>query len=189
MRNSILNFEHFLIYLSGAIQFSPDGRSWRKYVAGKFVNMGIPKNRIIDPMNKPMNSFTGDDLDVSLEHLNTLKKQSNWREIERISKNTIRVDLRLIDNASLVYAEVDPSIYSFGTPDEIGMARLQRKPVIAVVPGGIVNAPYWLIGRIGSGHIFASHDEALDYIKSIMHGKIPFDPKSWLFFDYDQREE
>jgi len=190
MINTIFDFEHFLVYLAGPIQYAKDGGvSWRDNVTGQMIDIGIKENHILNPCKKPLNNFEGDDLDAAFKQINTLHKNGDWEEIEKLSRNTIRIDLRLIDKSDLIYTHVDPNVYSFGTPDEIGMARTQRKPVIAVVNGGIQKAPYWLIGRIGRQNIFASDNDAISYMKDIMHGKVPFDPKSWLFFDMGEKHD
>ena len=184
MKNTIFNFDHFLVYLAGAIQFAADnGFSWRADVTNKMVDIGIPRNQILNPCDKPMNNFYHDDLDANIEKLNLLREQGKWEEIERISKHTLRVDLRMIEKSDLIYVHLDPKIPTFGTPDEIGMACLQRKPVIVVVPGGIKNCSYWIIGRVGYKNIFSNDDDAISYINDIMHGKTIMDHKKWLFFD------
>lgn len=190
MINTVFDFEHFLVYLAGPIQYAADGGiSWRDDVTERMIDIGIAENHILNPCKKPLNNFEGDDLDAAFKQIGKLHKNGDWEEIEKLSRNTIRIDLRLIDKSDLIYTHIDPDVYSFGTPDEIGMARTQRKPVIAVVNGGIQKAPYWLIGRIGRRNIFASDNDAISYMKDIMHGKVPFDAKSWLFFDMGKKHE
>jgi len=185
MHNNIFQFKHFLVYLGGAIQYASDGGvNWRRDVTNKMMTLGIPKDQIIDPCDKPLNNFEGEDLDMAFSRIGELRKQKKWKEIERLSRNTIRVDLRLVDKSDLIYVHIDPQIHTCGTYDEISVARTQKKPVIAVIDGGLENAPYWLMGRIGVEHIFATDDDALSYIGGVMKGQIAFDPKSWLFFDF-----
>lgn len=183
MINEIANFEHFLIYLSGAMQFADDnGRVWRSEVKDKMVRIGIPANQIIDPTNKPITSFYGQDLDAQFQELDKLRCEQRWSQVERLAKNTIRVDLRCVDISSLIYCHIDLSTPTFGTMDEISVARTQRKPVILVVPGGIDNCPYWLIGRCGKDSIFPNDDSAILYLNDVIHGNCSFNAKSWLFF-------
>jgi nucleoside 2-deoxyribosyltransferase len=189
MKNSIFDFEHFLVYLAGPVEFlaKEDALAWRYKVTEMLSSIGIKENHIINPCKKHLNNFIGDDLDDAHIQIKNLKEEGNFKEIERRAKHTIRIDLRYVDKSDLIYAYINPNIYTFGTADEIGVARTARKPVIAVVEGGVKNSPLWLIGRIGYQNIFPSHEEAIKHISDIIHGKIPFDVKSWLFFNWDQK--
>jgi len=194
MINTIFDFDLFFVYLSGPIQYASDGGiSWRIKVTQRLKEIGIPEKQILDPCNKPMNTFDGKDLDSDLEYVKKLRAQGKWEEVENFVRHTIRIDLRLVDKSDLIYMHVDPNTHTCGTYDEMSVARTQKKPVIAVVDGGLEKAPLWLVGRIGAAHIFPSDDEALKYIEGVMKGHIGFDPKSWLFFDtgkkYDTKKD
>lgn len=192
MINTIFNYDHFLIYLSGAMQYAEDdGAVWRKEVVQKLQDeLGIKRDNIIDPCNKPLTNLFKQDLDaVNLERLDYLKKLGNWEEVEEIAKATIHLDLRFVDKADIIYAHVDPTVFTAGTIDEIITARTQKKPVILVVPGGLKNCPYWLLGRVGWRHIFADDDSAISYLRDIKEGKEPFDPRSFLFYKLGENHE
>jgi hypothetical protein len=47
---------------------------------------------------------------------------------------TLHIDLRMVDTADFVVAYCPTNIYSVGTPHEIALARLERKPVLLVSP-------------------------------------------------------
>lgn len=47
---------------------------------------------------------------------------------------TLHIDLRMVDTSDFVIAYCPTNIYSVGTPHEIVMARLERKPVLFVSP-------------------------------------------------------
>jgi len=182
MKNDIINFNNFNIYLCGSIDDSDDrGVVWRDNVTDLLCDIGFLRHNIFNPCNKPHNSFNGKDLDA-YEHVSELRDAGKWDEIERLSKNTIRIDLRLVDKSDLLYIHVNTDVHMCGSYDEVSIARTQKKPVIAVVHGGIAKAPYWLIGRIGRKHIFSTDSEAIAYINDVVRGNIAFDPKSWLFF-------
>lgn len=188
MRNKILNFNHFMVYLAGAIQYTNDGGvGWRDMVTSKMTEIGISEKNIINPCDKPLTSFNNDDLDANMDVIDKLKKDGKWSDIEKMSKSTIRIDLRSVDKSDLIYCHLDPAINTVGTIDEISVARTQRKPVIVVTPGGIANASYWIIGRVGRKHIFPDDDSAISYIRDILKGRRSFDTKSWLFFDFGDR--
>jgi len=188
MKNTIFNFDLFYVYLAGPIQYTNDGGvPWRLHVTERLQEIGIPEGQILDPCNKPMNTFDGHDLDSDLQYILKLKEQGRWEEIEKFVRHTIRIDLRLVDKSDLIYMHIDPDVHTCGTYDEMSVARTQKKPVIAVINGGLDNAPLWLVGRIGAKHIFASDEEALQYISDVMHGRITFDTKSWLFFDAGEK--
>jgi len=192
MINTSFDFDHFLIYLSGAMQYAEDlGTVWRKRVVEKMVTeIGIKRENIIDPCNKPFTNLYKQDLDaVNLERLDHLKRLGNWEEVEDIAKWTIHLDLRFVDKADIIYAHVDPNVFTAGTIDEIITARTQKKPVILVVPGGLQNCPYWLLGRVGWRHIFPDDESAIQYLKDIREGKEPFDPRSFLFYKLGDNHE
>lgn len=185
MINTIFDFEHFLIYLSGAMQYMEDmGSKWRKEVVEKLVTeLGIKRGNIVDPCNKPLTNLYNQDLDaVNMSRLDGLKQIGNWEAVEDIAKATIHLDLRFVDKADIIYAHVDPKVFTCGTIDEIITARTQKKPVILVVPGGLQNCPYWLLGRVGWRHVFPDDDSAIRYLVDIREGKEPFDPRSFLFY-------
>ncbi len=189
MINTIFDFEHFLVYLGGPIQYVQDGgMPWRDDVTQRMVDIGIKENHILNPCKKPFNNFMGDDLDSHIGYLDELCDDGQWDEIERIAKHTIRIDLRMVDKSDLLYAHLYPDIPTVGTIDEISIACGQKKPVVVVIPGGIKNCSYWLIGRLGKNAIFASDDEAIQHISDVMHGKIVVDAKKWLFFDMKVKE-
>jgi len=190
MINTIFNYEHFLVYLAGPIQYAKDGGvSWREQVTEQMVDIGIKESHILNPCNKPLNNFAGDDLDSNIEFLDKLRDEDRWDEIERIAKHTIRIDLRLVDKSDLLYIHLNPTIPTVGTIDEISIACGQKKPIIVVIPGGLKNASYWLLGRIGSKSIFASDEDAISYLNDVMHGRRVIDAKKWLFFDMKEKSD
>jgi hypothetical protein len=49
-------------------------------------------------------------------------------------RDTVHIDLRMVDLSDFIIAYCPTNLYSVGTPHEIVMARLERKPVLFVSP-------------------------------------------------------
>ena len=47
---SIFDWEHMFLYLSGPMDFALDrGNGWRERITERLVEIGIPRGRILDP--------------------------------------------------------------------------------------------------------------------------------------------
>ena len=133
------------VYLSGPMDFvasrdSEQKKGWRNRV-GEFLREYDVT--IFDPWVKPQIRHLQD---YGQEGLDTQQIKDNWtfrrgaRHAEARAKisgkfyESMHVDLRMVDTSDFVISYCPTNIYSVGTPHEIIMARLQRKPVLFVSP-------------------------------------------------------
>jgi len=181
----INHFEDFKIYLAGPIDFIKDsGVSFRNEITEKLIQLGIDKNQIYNPLDKPVKTLAYKDFDVEKEHYYTLRKHQMWDDLEKLAKLTLHVDLRLVDKSDVIIAVIKPEIPLFGTIHEIVSARQQKKPVLLIDPRGREGTSIWAIGLCGYKHIFSTIDSAIDYLSDVLHGKIEVDQGEWLFLNF-----
>jgi nucleoside 2-deoxyribosyltransferase len=176
------NYSSFHVYLAGPIDFVDDaGKGFRNELKTKLMEIGLKKNMILDPTDKPVTYDGYQDFDTEKEHYYSLRKHRQWDELQRLARMTIHVDLRLVDKSDLIIAVLNPQVPMFGTIHEIVQARQQKKPVIMIDPRGREGTSIWAIGLVGYTHIFKTIDESVDYLKDIFNGTIDVDDTEWLF--------
>jgi hypothetical protein len=133
------------VYLSGPMDFVADREyemkfGWRSRVGTILRSLGCV---VFDPWQKPevrgLNEY-------GREGVNTDKVREAWvfhngaRGAKKRAKltgkfwETLHIDLRMVDTSDFVVAYCPTNVYSVGTPHEIALARLQRKPVLFVSP-------------------------------------------------------
>lgn len=133
------------VYLSGPMDFVASREEemrngWRVRVGAFLREMGCV---VFDPWNKP--EVRGLQ-DYGREGLDTMAARGAWtfedspRGASTRSKltgkfwETLHIDLRMVDTSDFTIAYCPTNIYSVGTPHEISLCRLQRKPVLFVSP-------------------------------------------------------
>jgi hypothetical protein len=113
---------------------------WRSRIGIVLRSMGCV---VFDPWQKPevrgLNEYGREGVD-------TAKIRETWvfdegtRGARARAKltgkfwETLHIDLRMVDTSDFVIAYCPTNVYSVGTPHEIALARLQRKPVLFVSP-------------------------------------------------------
>jgi hypothetical protein len=133
------------VYLSGPMDFVASREEemkngWRTRVGSFLRDMGCI---VFDPWKKPavrgLQEYGREDVD-------TANARSSWtfadtkEGAKRRSRltgkfwETLHIDLRMVDTSDFVIAYCPTNIYSVGTPHEIALCRLQRKPVLFVSP-------------------------------------------------------
>jgi len=108
-----------------------------------------------------------------LMHLKRLK------DVHDMGKHIRQEDLRIIDIVDFVIAYVDPKISSCGTWEELFWANRMKKPIFAIIEGGIEYAPYWLVWTLPYNYFYDSVDSVLQMLKLIDSGSIPIDNDRW----------
>lgn len=133
------------VYLSGPMDFVASRsdemkNGWRQRVGAFLRKRGCV---VFDPWEKP--GVRGLD-EYGREGLDTAKARESWTFDEgpggaqARSKltgkfwETLHIDLRMVDTSDFTIAYCPTNIYSVGTPHEIALCRLQRKPVLLVSP-------------------------------------------------------
>jgi hypothetical protein len=133
------------VYLSGPMDFVASreeeaANGWRTRMGDFLKAQGCV---VFDPWRKPLvRGFFG----YGVEGVNTTCDLNKWTfedtqagaeargELVSKYRETMHVDLRMVDTCDIVIARCPTNIYSVGTPHEISLARQQRKPVLFVSP-------------------------------------------------------
>jgi hypothetical protein len=133
------------VYLSGPMDFVASRADeakfgWRNRVGEFLTRMGVT---VFDPWKKPqvrgLHEYGRESVD-STEIRNTWTFAPGAEGAKARAKvsgkfwETQHIDLRMVDTADFIVAYCPTNIYSVGTPHEIVVARLQRKPVLFVSP-------------------------------------------------------
>ncbi|MFW9873089.1 MAG: hypothetical protein ACFFG0_08320 [Candidatus Thorarchaeota archaeon] len=169
-------------YLGGAMEFVSDfGMEWREYLKTKLLEFNIIW---LDPTNKP--------IDIGIEDLEGRDLRKFQKENGRFDAIThdmkiIRcVDLRMVDIADFLIVDLDVSVHTCGTYEEIFWANRCKKPVIVKIKQGKQACPDWLLGTLPHEMIFSTFEEVRDYLNHIAYDDIVTinHMKRWMFFNW-----
>ena len=133
------------VYLSGPMDFVASREDemrfgWRNRVGRFLQDLGAV---VFDPWDKPEVRGLHE---YGREGLDTTETRKAWTFADSPSGaeararctekfwETLHIDLRMVDTSDFTIAYCPTNIYSVGTPHEIAMARLERKPVLFVSP-------------------------------------------------------
>ena len=133
------------VYLSGPMDFVADREEekkfgWRNRIGQVLATLGVT---VFDPWFKPeILGYAGnvkeDEKESAARAGWTFDDTKEGAARRAASENAfwpaLHVDLRMVDTSDFVVAYCPTNVYSVGTPHEIIMARLQRKPVLFVSP-------------------------------------------------------
>jgi len=185
MSDLLKYYPSFHVYLAGPIDYLDDrGVGYRLELKKKLIDIGLAKNMILDPTDKPVTYDGYKDFDTEKDHYYNLRRHGHWDELEKMCQMTMHVDLRLVDKSDCVIAVLNPSVPMFGTIHEIVQARQQKKPVLLVDPRGREGTSIWAIGLVGYKNIFKSIDDVVDYVKDVIHERVAVDHTEWLFLHF-----
>lgn len=99
---TVFGWEHFVVYLSGSIDCSPDGgRGWRDVWTEKLVEMGFARSQIFNPCKKPLQNAPF-NLDNEAEIMKKHREKKEWKELCGTMSQIAHVDLRLTDKSDVV---------------------------------------------------------------------------------------
>ena len=169
-------------YLGGAMEFMEDlGIEWRERLIKETKDFGI---NWLDPTNKP--------IDIGIEDIENhearkkLKAEGRWDEVANSMKIIRCVDLRMVDISDFLIVNIDISIHTTGTYEELNLANRQKKPIILHVKQGKQYCPDWLFATIPHQMIFGSWDEVLSYLSHVNSDPIIETRKRWYFFTFNR---
>jgi nucleoside 2-deoxyribosyltransferase len=189
MTNLLKNYPSFHVYLAGPIDFLDDrGVGFRTELRKKLIDIGLEPYMILDPTAKPVDGLKYKDFDTEKDYYYNLRRHGQWDDLEKLCQLTMHVDLRLVDKSDVIIAVLNPNIPMFGTIHEIVAARQQKKPVLIVDPRGREGTSIWAIGLVGYKRIFKTLDEAVEYLKDIIHGNMEADLSEWLFLHFESKD-
>jgi hypothetical protein len=134
------------VYLSGPMDFVASRAAekqfgWRNRVGQFLQTMGVT---VFDPWFKPdvrgLHEYGREDV-KSGERIKKRWTYDSTRDgararswCSRQFRETLHIDLRMVDTSDFMISYCPTNIYSVGTPHEIIMATLQHKPVLFVSP-------------------------------------------------------
>lgn len=100
--NTMFDWDHFALYLSGAIDFSQDGgKGWRDIWTERLVAAGFKSHQIFNPCRKPLKGAAF-NLDNESQIMKRHRDRREWSELVGVMSQIVHIDLRLIDKSDLV---------------------------------------------------------------------------------------
>lgn len=133
------------VYLSGPMDFVASRAKEKKFGWRNRISQYLHQHgaTVFDPWNKPeVRGFH----QYGKEDEKTIQFRETWTfddtlegavarsECANQFRETLHIDLRMVDISDFVIAYCPTNIYSVGTPHEIVLARQQSKPVLFVSP-------------------------------------------------------
>ncbi len=172
------------VYLSGPMDFvasrADEKKSgWRMRVGEFLRSYGAT---VFDPWTKP--EVRGLQ-EYGREDVATTELREKWTfdpSVEGAStraqcadtfRETMHIDLRMVDVSDFVIAYCPTSVYSVGTPHEIAVARQQHKPVLLVSPPVTYPALEELKGRLAE-----TRDGIAEELLAELMRQVPVKPNS-----------
>lgn len=164
-------------YLCGAMDLALDGGvGWRQALGTWLSNKhGVI---VLDPTRKPCD-LGSEDME-NREYRRQLKIAGDYETLAREMRVIRSVDLRLVDIADFLVVNLDLSVFTCGTMEEIFWANRCKRPILIHVEQGKVRCPDWLYGTLPHEHIFSEWDEIYDYLDGIADGSR--DHKRFMYF-------
>lgn len=164
-------------YLAGAMQYTPDGKTWRDLVKDQLKDRNII---FLDPYYKPFVNDVPEDDESRKEMLHWVET-SQFDLIEQRMRRVRAYDLRCIDISDFIIVNINPKIPTWGTTEEITLAVKQQKPVFVIIDHerGKRACPLWLFGTFPHKYIYDSTQDAIDMIKAIDDGIVPVNSDKW----------
>ena len=151
--------EGSMCYLVGPIDFVEDkGVGFRKEITEALEGKGIV---FLDPTDK-LDGLTA-DVGAEQDVIKDFKDKKDYVGLRKFMKKIVRSDLRCVDYSDFIIAYIDTDIHMCGSYHEIVCAINQKKPVLAVINGGIQNAPSWLFGILHTDLMFDDIDSLEKY--------------------------
>lgn len=175
LRNNLLKNTN--IYLAGSIENASDlGVGWRQQFTQLCQEKKILCN-IYDPTNKP--GALTDETEKENDHIQRLKREGRWDELEQFMKQIVRVDLKLVDRSDILVAHINPNIHMCGTYNEIYVASVEKKPILVICEDGKEKCPGWLFGIIKHEDIFKTVDACVNYLDRVNKNNVELDDR-WM---------
>jgi hypothetical protein len=100
---NMFSWEHFRIYLSGAIDFDRNNASaWRDEWTNRLEAIGIKKEQIFNPCKKPLPQNTSCFMDNEAEVMHSHRVKQDWVGLCEVMSQIAHIDLRMLDKSDLV---------------------------------------------------------------------------------------
>lgn len=173
------------MYLSGPIDADREaGHQWRIDIGNWLSKRGA---LYIDPYRKNLKYFNGEINDDKVcEEIEKAKAEKNYNKIAELARKIRVIDLRACDISDALIVNLDLSIRTMGTMEEIFLANRQLKPILIMCPQGKINVPTWCHGTLPHSLFFESWDELKEYLRHIDEDEEFDDLGRWRFFDFEE---
>ena len=154
--------KHTRCYLIGHMQYI-NGRGWRDKVKEELTETGIT---FFDPYHKPFIHDIPEDEGSREEMLHWMDTEQYDLVAQRM-RSVRSYDLRLCDVCDFFIANINPTVASWGSAEEITTVIRQKKPVFLVIddPKGKKACPLWMLGVLPHKYIYNNIDEAIKVAK------------------------
>ena len=158
------NLKKMTTYLVGSIDRCPNnGIQWRESITPWLESRGVT---VFNPNSKPFMDHHGSDAEARKE-INKLKLEGKFKEIREKYSYIRTCDLRMVDKADFIIANIDTKIYSVGTYEEITLANRQKKPILCHLVNGFDDCPNWLILMLPHEFFFDSWTNMKVYLDHV----------------------
>ena len=170
-------------YLSGGMQYTQDGKSWREKCAEELEKMGV---LVFDPYKKPFENSREETPEVHKQLIDWMDA-GNLGMVAKHMKEVVADDLAMVDRSDFIVAYINKDIPTYGTTHELVVAVQQKKPIFVFVEGGVKNTPLWLLGIIPPHYFYDNLEDLLETLKQINEGSLEIDSSRWRLFKKEYR--
>ena len=161
-------------YTIGAMEYE-NGADWRILAE----NVLTPRNiTVFNPYKKPFLNDCDETPDVR-QRMRQSMIDGHFEKVTNWARDIRRYDLNLVDRSDFIIANINPSVASWGTAEELSTAVGARKPIFTVIQGGVAKCPLWLMGQLKYKYMYNTIEDALKMICHIDDGTQPIDSPSW----------
>lgn len=99
---NVFDWEHFLIYLSGPIDFDREGgKNWRDEWVERMAEAGMKREQIINPCRKPLGASQF-NLDNESEIMEKHRVNKEWGDLCKVMSHITHIDLRFVDKSDII---------------------------------------------------------------------------------------
>lgn len=162
-------------YLSGSMEYTSDGRTWRTKVKEELKSTGV---LFFDPYDKPFVTSLPED-EAIREEMKKARAEGNLEYVADYFRHVRADDLRLCDVSDFGIIHIEPKVSTWGTAEEFVTLNRMKKPIFMAVEGGRNNCPLWVLGTIPPKYIYNSVDEIIDVVNGINNRTIEIDSSRW----------
>jgi len=101
MVKNVFGWDHFIVYLSGPIDFDKYAKDWREEWSQKLCGIGVRPSQIFNPCKKPLIGAQF-NLDNESEIMHKHRNNREWSELCEIMSQIVHIDLRMTDKSDLI---------------------------------------------------------------------------------------
>jgi nucleoside 2-deoxyribosyltransferase len=171
-------------YLAGAMEKdATNGVEWRQAIQESLADLQVCW---LDPTHKP--TEIGRETIETKVALIQAREAHDYEAVRNIMKTIRCVDLRMTDISDFLIVNLDPTIPTFGTHEEIANANRQKKPIIVHLIGGKEATPLWLLAMLPHQLIFSTWEEIHHYLRHVAYDPVIDRLNRWYFFKLTHHE-